>query len=179
MSTTKLRIDLANQVIEAEGSEEFVREVHGKHAHLISMQPKSIKAAGQASNLEGNSSRQKPTKPKSKKSSKNPKLISDFDIYTDPSVEDYVVKFDQQNQYDTFVLVLNYLTEIKSIEKVDVNQIYTCFDGLKIHKSDFWAFLRKVKSDKNYFDFETGSYSDGIYVLSAKGKKRLVELGVK
>ena len=143
--TTKIKIDLLQGFIEAEGSEEFVRQIYGDFKE--SLESKASKGKqGQSGKKEQQHGSDKnpppPTNEKGKKAkkarSKTCQIVQDLDLSgggQTPSLRDFYAQFKAKSNFDRNLIFLYYLKNKLSIEAVTIDYIFTCYrniNGLKI-----------------------------------------------
>ena len=165
--TTKLHINLNQGLIEAEGSEEFVltvyRDFKDKVANSpnISQSPKQQNQSPQSVTMQHQTEhRTKTTKKPANKTgkkaaSKGYTLCKDLNLYSEgdkPSLKDFMDGYNADSNMPRYLLCVYYLKEVKGIEKVGINEIYTCFKNLNLKIPNIEQGLRDTASRKGWLD---------------------------
>ena len=161
---TKIRIDIIQGVVEAEGSEEFVKTIYEdfkvrfseKKGDLSSTKPKIKKTKSKPSNV----SKEEVGK-KRKTNSKNsiPKTVNDLDLSGknyEFSLKEFYSQYKVKSNYDLNILFLYYLKNIMKQESVGLDHIFTCYrniDGIKI-PGNVEQSIRDTKIKKSWIDYE-------------------------
>lgn len=172
MGDTKIRIDLANGVVEAEGSEKFVQAIYedfkdrvqaGDHAEPDDTDTGAGKKA--AKKVKKANSGKKASKKKSATSGSGKatvKMLNDLDLSGDkdkPKLRDYYAKFKPTKNYQRNLIFVYYLTEVLGMTGVTMDHIYTCYrtvPGVKAPKSAkaLEQSLRDTTRDKAWLNID-------------------------
>lgn len=173
--TTKLHINLSQGLVEAEGSEDFVWKVYADFKDKVVANTYGLSAALQnppSPNVEATGNRNNTVSTKSsasgkKATSKGYTLCKNLNLYSEgdkPSLEDFMKDYAANSNPPRYLLFTHYLKNIKGIEKVGPNEIYTCLKrlgGIKIPNIE--QGLWDTSSKKGWLD--TSSIDDvGITV---------------
>ena len=182
MSITKLKIDLANQTIEAEGSEEFVKEAGREYAQLIKGAQTSP-TPGSHTNETRQATTKKPKNgshgfpsPKTidKKKAQPIKRLEDINIFENPSIKDFYAQFEPKTLRDRISIVLQYFEDVREVEEVYIEHIFTGLDGLKIKTAPNFAKQCSNASRGGLFKLEKRQF-----FLTHKGRDHLSELKIE
>lgn len=161
----KLHIDISKGLIEAEGDKDFVMHVYedfkdsvakaktlAQEVPLFTPQQDGVGKLA-APEKDKNDPIQNNSKKKAKVSkSSQPSLNKNLNIYEEngkPSLANFLKKYKASSSNAYNLLFVYYLREIKGIEQVGINEIYTCYkhtDGVKIPtniKQSLWNCAHK------------------------------------
>ncbi len=168
--TCKLHINLSQGLIEAEGSEEFVLNIYKDFKDKIGTAPHDTRTTGQQKQTPANTivkpnnrSKSKSTSNKTKVTSKGYTLNKELNLYSEgdnPSLDDFLKDYKTTSNQPRFLLCTHYLKEIKGVEKVGVNELYTCLKHLKIAIPNIEQGLRDTASRKGWLDTASSSSDD-------------------
>ena len=75
---------------------------------------------------------------KTRSRSSPPKILTDFDVLSEPSIATHYESYRCDKVPQKFLIVLEYLLEVKSVEALTIDHIFTCFNALEIDaENDF------------------------------------------
>ena len=111
----------------------------------------------------------KPVKtPSSKKpSSTSYTLNNDLNLYPDKrkvGLKDFMSNYNTKSNYSRYLLILHYLKEIKNIEKVGVNDFYTCFKFLGYKVPNIY---QGIKDASRYKGWLNTSSTENVQITTA------------
>lgn len=146
MTTTKLHINIDQGILEVEGEEKFVRDIYENfkaeflkgHDVLGSavIPPTKIKKAAKNKKTHKNKSDKNSSKKKQVNTIPNePKIDKTLDlsgIKDAPSLRDFVNLYQPKTNLERNVVFIEYLKDKIGLEKVTMNHVWTCYDGLKL-----------------------------------------------
>ena len=162
---TRVRIDLSQGIIEAEGSEEFVRSVYGDFKNRMNESPvrkepdtdierkKKTRRVSKASG--GNIEARKPRP-------KNPQIVGDLDLSGKGgkvSLRDFYAQYAPANNFENNLIFVYYLKQELKMKTVGIDHVFTCYrniPSLKVPKLD--QSLWDTKNRKGWLD--TSSLED-------------------
>lgn len=168
--TTKLHINLNQGLVEAEGSEEFVLKVYNDFKDRIGSAPSILQNTGQQNyplaSITTQHNAEKSVAPKKepankvagtkkKSAAKGYSLCKDLNLYAEgqkPSLKDFIEKYSTDSNMPRYLLFTYYLKEIKGVEKVGINHIYTCFKNLGLKIPNIEQGLRDTSFRKGWLD---------------------------
>ena len=166
---TRVRIDLSQGIVEAEGSEEFVRSVYGDFKDRLEKIP-----APDARTLDDERTKQKRRasvkssagdpidKTSRKPRSKNPQIVGDLDLSgkgVKLSLREFYAQYQPANNFENNLVFLYYLKHELKLKAVGVDHVFTCYrniPSLKVPKLD--QSLWDTKNRKGWID--TSSLDD-------------------
>ena len=153
----KLLININEGLIELEGNEDFVLKIYNDMKEKIQIQSNNL--AKQTNVNNSNLIEKEPTnKTGSQKKKSLPKsysLCKDLNLYKEgehPSLKDFIRDYDTSSNLNRYLLFVHYLKVIKHVEKVGVNEIYTCFKNLNIKIPNIEQGLRDTASRKGWLN---------------------------
>ncbi len=158
--STRIRIDLAQGMVEAEGSEEFVRAVYEEFKDRLGKPTEGFRA-----NDPGTATTKKPTKAAattSEKASrkarpKNPQIVPDLDLSGHGKTESLRTFFSQfipKTNFDNNLIFIYYLKQKLKLQTVGIDHIFTCYramPGLKI-PGHLEQSLKDTRASKGWID---------------------------
>jgi hypothetical protein len=153
---TKLHIDLAQQTIHVEGTEEFVREIYKDFKDRM-VKPLPIEAKKIINEQPPQKVTPTPQATKVKQTKKDTLvIISDLNLAGNddkPSLKDFYSRYDVQSYWDKNLIFIYYLQNIAHIAPINTNHIYTCYrDVATKMPTAFKQSLRDTASNKGWID---------------------------
>ena len=143
MTTTKIKIDLEQGIVEAEGTESFVLGIYADFKDRISISKSSAgsKDSGKnrkAANKKKTVSPQKtaPKKNNKKKSTSTSagKLVNDLDLSgkgRNESLRDYYGQFKAKTNFERNLIFSYYLEHELGMESFGIDEIFTCYRNIQ------------------------------------------------
>jgi hypothetical protein len=164
--TTRIRIDLSQGMIEAEGTEEFVRSIYSDFQSRLATSPPTPEEGGQ---------RRKPgrtTPPETEQGAKKaprrsgasgtyvPKIVKDLDLSgkgKKMSLRDFYNQYDPTTNYERNIIFMYYLTQTLELEAVSVDHVFTCYRGISSIKApdDLYSSLRDTQRHKGWVSLDS------------------------
>lgn len=132
---TKIRIDISSGIVEAEGSEPFVKAIYDDFKDRLS---KNASRAGKKPEGHMKAATATATKPRSSGKGSGNKVVDDLDLHGDAkttTLRDFFSSYSPRTNLERSLLFVYYLVQIRKIENVSVNYVYTCYrhiSGLKV-----------------------------------------------
>ena len=148
----KIKIDIPSGIFEAEGDEQFIREIYRDYqAERTSGTIKQIKKANKDEN------------PKESYS-----IVKDINLSMDrTTLKDFYSSKNPQTALERNVVFVYFLQKISDLEKITIGHIYTCYKDLSIKPPEkLRQSLADTSSKKGWLD--TSSMSD--IKISLKGE---------
>jgi hypothetical protein len=140
MISTKIKIDLAAGIVEAEGSEEFVRSIYDDFKNKIDAldykHTKSSHASGSMKGSKGIKNKKAPAKTTSGKkraSTTMPSIVKDLNLAgskTVPRLKDFYNIYRPKTNFDRNLVFIYYLEHKKNISKISIDHIFTCYRNI-------------------------------------------------
>ncbi len=142
---TKVRIDLAAGTMEAEGSEEFIRELYqdfrervgaklnqpGSRTSTSSPTPRDVESEDKLG-----SDRKKSANKGSSVRSRTPVLIKDLDLATKGSqvgLKDFIKRYRTlRNSQEQNSLFVYYLARVLGVKPINIDHVYTCYKDVGV-----------------------------------------------
>jgi hypothetical protein len=164
--SSKLSINLNDGKLEVEGSEEFIKEMYSDFKTLLSNTPGSTRLPAEMQ-IEHDTARidPKPKKGPSVKTKKpttgKPKHSSELKLLTDlnlrpkgkTSLKDFASQYQIKIAEELTLVIVYYLKQIMTVEKVSVNHVFTSYKELgKKVPSTLKQVLINHKNTKNWID---------------------------
>lgn len=132
---TKIRIDLTQGIVEAEGSEEFVRSIYDDFrsslkdsSKLQTLQPEDKSIKNIPSKMKKNSGGTKTKKSGAGRGS--PSIVKDLDLSgkgKKQSLRDFYNKFKPASNFEKKLIFVYYLNQELGIAGVTVDHVFTCY----------------------------------------------------
>jgi hypothetical protein len=166
---SKIHINLTQGILEVEGDADFVRSIYDDFKSKMPLKPSIPAITGVQSmvNVEkpllttSNSNKERAaskssTATKKKVNSKTPTLNKNLNLFKEgdkPSLKDFMSGYKAKTDMARNLLFVHYLREIKGLENIGVDEIYTCYKnmGLKIPK-DIQQSLLNTAFSKGWLD---------------------------
>lgn len=164
--TAKIKIDLSQGVIEAEGSEEFLKEIYSDFKERMKSPAKdSIKSPSRIplnANEDQTETNNRTSKKKNKVSKIQLTLIKDLDLSRKgdiPSLKEFHSQYKASTNFKNNLIFAYYLLNIREMQNVGSSHIFTCYRHLSIKvPQDLVSSLRDTAKDKGWLD--TSSLND-------------------
>jgi hypothetical protein len=138
---TKLKIQSGGLLIEAEGQQDFVKEIYEYAKTILEQQTKPPKKSNAAIG-DRNKKHSPENKPKASSSNKTKhelKTLDNLDLYGkkgNESILDFTAKYFPKNHKQWFIILLYYFQEVRKLDKIGLNHIYTAYKAInKKHSS--------------------------------------------
>lgn len=160
MGQTKIRIDLDQGIVEAEGSETFVKSVYHDFKQVLSTRvlpkaptvpkPKARKAPKQDPETQ-------PT-PKGKgrkKKRPSPSLVKDLDLRPNgkEALGDFFSRYEPKSNFEKNLIFIYWLREIADVPVINVNHVYTCYREIPVSAPKaFYQSLIDTSNKKGWID---------------------------
>lgn len=167
--TNKIAIQLGNNSLKVEGSEEFLDDVLDKFLRAVSTTPQTQSASFAAGSKTGEKVETTP-KPKLAKrvpkttSANRPKIDPNLDII---GLEEFFLDFEAKKDSERAVIFAIFLEEKLSKTKFSQDEIFSCFDAVKAHTKipNMTSLLQNDNSRTKYFQKD----DDGLLSLTVRG----------
>ena len=133
MGDTKIRIDLSQGVIEAEGSEQFVLSIYSDFKEKIQGKLKSSPGSKKGKAKITNGKTQTDNKIKKRSPSKGtvlPKLVKDLDLSGSgdkPSLKEFFQQYKTSKFYEYNLIFCYYLQQVSEITPYSIDHVFTCY----------------------------------------------------
>lgn len=160
---TRIKIDMVQGIVEAEGEEAFVRVIYQDFREALSkkVQPDTEQTKPDA-RKEGSphlpSAKDADSKKKSvKKPRTGPKMVPDLDLSGGGKTESlraFYAKYNAKTNYDRNLIFIYYLKSILNVDAVTIDHVFTCYrniQGVKIPGS-LEQSLIDTRSRKGWID---------------------------
>lgn len=147
MSETKIKIDLAQGIVEAEGSESFVRSIYDDFKHRIHAEPatsrkKNTVKKSAAKRKTDDTQKDPGAKPRKSKGGKStPSLVKELDLTggkDNQSLRDFYKQYTPSNNMENNLIFAYYLEHVIGDIDISVDHLFTCYrhiSGLKVPKA--------------------------------------------
>jgi hypothetical protein len=160
LMTTKIRIDLSQGIIEAEGSEEFVRSIYGDLKARLDAMPTAPQPS--AKDIKGGTTPPvRPTREKTRRSSYTPKIVKDLDLSGkngNESLKAFFGKYEAATNFERNLIFVYYLRQICERSPVKMDDVFTCYRTVGI----------KAPEDLYSSLFDTARHKGWVEVRSAE-----------
>ena len=162
---TKIRIDLSQGIIEAEGNEDFVKIIYDDFKERIdsskkfqskSVQPLPPKQSPKSPSKE---KREVPQKSKAGPKNNNPKMVKDLDLSgrdCGSSLKNFFDQYKVKSNIEKNLIFLYYLKNIMKEDKVGIDHIFTCYrsiGGVKI-PGNLEQSIRDTRTNRSWIDYK-------------------------
>lgn len=146
----KIHINLSQGILEVEGEPNFVRSIYDDFKGRLSTVVEKFESGEQSNaavkienrafpkeaNLPNTITKDKDSV-KKKAASKTPSFQKDLNLFKEgnkPSLKDFMNGYDTPSNFSRNLLFVHYLKEIKCLDNVGIDEVYTCYKnlGLKI-----------------------------------------------
>jgi hypothetical protein len=135
METTRIRIDLAQGIVEAEGSEEFVRSIYDDFRSSLEDQTteKASRANSQTKKKGATKKKGSGGRTKTKRSGAgrgSPSIVKDLDLSgggKKQKLRDFYNKFKPSSNFEKNLIFVYYLTQELGMTGVTVDHVFTCY----------------------------------------------------
>jgi hypothetical protein len=161
MMTTKIRLDLNQGLVEAEGSEDFVAKIYNDFKDRLT-QLSAGKKLTVANRLRKRRAKTAKSTEEGERKGKAAITLSRLEIVNElslsgnnklPSLSDFISEYKIKNRFEKAVLIIYYLQEKLKVPAITLNHLYTCLRHLKIKTPrDLYAFVRLVKSKTGWLE---------------------------
>ena len=130
---TRIKIDLANGILDVEGEEAFVREIYSEYKERLLARP-TASTPGKEANIAG-TKRAKKTKADSKskvgtKKKESYSIVKDLDLFNgggEKGLEAFVKTKNPTTDKERNAVFVYYLKKIINIPAVTVDHVFTCY----------------------------------------------------
>jgi hypothetical protein len=172
--TAKIHINLSQGVLEVEGEPNFVRSIYDDFKGQLSAMTAGLESKGKSSTVaktekhvfskevsSDNAVAKDKGSLKKKSSSKTPSFLKDLNLFKEgskPSLKDFITGYDIPSNFARNLLFVHYLKEIKELESVGIDEIYTCYKNLGLKIPNIKQGLIDTGFRKGWLD--TASLSD-------------------
>ena len=136
MTTTKIKIDLSQGIVEAEGSESFVLGVYSDFKDKLSQElhpssSKSTPSQPSQPSVKKKSTTKKKSTPKKKSGAKGDwNIISDLDLSgkgSSQSLKEFYNQYSVKTNFERNLIFVYYLQNILKISGITIDHIFTCY----------------------------------------------------
>jgi len=137
MSTTRIRIDLTQGVVEAEGTEAFVQSIYADFKERVEAITSAVVSPPKKRTPQKKSS--DPEEPKlskgkrTKKGRRIPKIAGDLDLSggkKGQSLRDFAVKYVASSNFERNLVFVYYLHQVAVVTPITIDQVFTCYRNL-------------------------------------------------
>ena len=164
---TKIRIDLTQGIIEAEGNEDFVKTIYNDFKERLDS-PKSFKPKSTQTlpSKTPSKTRSKPSVENKKESTpkrnvlkSNTKMVKDLDLSgrdCKSSLKDFYAQYKVKSNFEKNLIFLYYLKNVMNEEEVGIDHIFTCYrnlNGIKI-PGNLEQSIRDTRTKKSWIDYK-------------------------
>ena len=143
---TRIRIDMVQGIIEAEGSEEFVRSVYDEFKVRLSEHESNPAKGGArkaraprraARTTKGAQENKVAAKAPRKGRSKLPQIVSDLDLSGSgkmQSLRDFFAQYRTSSNFEKNLIFIYYLKNVRKLSDVGVDHVFTCYRNIPSQK---------------------------------------------
>jgi len=166
--TTKIRIDLSQGIVEAEGSEDFVQMIYDDFKDKISYKspPEAPKDNLPKEIPERKPPRTKPPKKKQKykqSGQRMQKVVNNLDLSgkgVKKSLRDFYAGFSPSSNMERNLIFVYYLNNTMKVSPITIDHVFTCYCNIKSLKIpvSLEQSLKDTRALKNWLD--TSSLDD-------------------
>ncbi|MGQ2958444.1 hypothetical protein [Sphingopyxis sp.] len=112
----------------------------------------------------------KPQRNSKPKVAKTPEVLDDIDVNAEPSLKDFVGRFDLKSNFDKYLVIALWFRDARGVNAITVDHVYTCFRilGWSTASTDFSKPLQNLKGEQSL----RGNAKDG-YSLSLTGAGKI------
>lgn len=134
MNNSRIRIDISQGIVEAEGSEDFVRSIYDdfkSQTELVSS--KALPQKKQASPKTATKSKPKSKSSKSKASRGSNSIVKDLDLSAGgktQSLRDFFNTYKTNSNMEKNLIFVYWLQELAKIDQISVDHIFTCYRSI-------------------------------------------------
>lgn len=162
---TKIRIDLSQGIIEAEGNEDFVKIIYNDFKERID-NTKKVKSKSTQTNPPKQTTKSPPGKkeeaPQKKKAgpkNNSPKMVNDLDLSgrdCDSSLKDFYGQYKVKSNFEKNLIFIYYLKNIMKEEKIGIDHIFTCYRNLVRIKipGNLEQSIRDTRINKSWINYK-------------------------
>lgn len=137
MTGTKIKIDLGQGTVEAEGSEEFVRSIYADFKDKVSATTST--QAFRTKHIEHEKKARKKTEIKIKKRKAGPgkaapQLVKELDLSNKDnksSLKEFYARYTAKSYFEKNLVFCYYLQEEANVSPITVNHVFTCYRYIK------------------------------------------------
>ena len=160
---TRIKIDMVQGIVEAEGEEAFVRAIYQDFREALSKKVQPEKEQTKPEHRRERSSQppspkvSDPKKKSVRKARSAPKMVPDLDLSGSGNIESlraFYAKYNATTNFDRNLVFIYYLKNMLKIEAVTIDHIFTCYrniQGVKIPGS-LEQSLIDTRSRKGWID---------------------------
>lgn len=157
----KLHIDLAQQTLQVEGSEEFVREIYGDFKDRLSTLGQEVQSKTKRT-IKSKIAQPPSGIRKSRTAKETHILVKELDLAAKgdkPSLKDFFARYKTSSNFERNLIFVYYLQNIVKVTPITSNHIFTCYRdvGTRVPGA-FNQSLRDTASQKGWID--TSSLDD-------------------
>lgn len=165
---TKLRIDLGQGTIEAEGSESFVRAVYDdfKDALLTRKTPSKQQRQKESPKPPPKTTTPTERRPRTGKQSYTP--VKDLDLKARdgrPGLRNFYEQYAAKNNFERNALFVHYLHHIAEVEQITVAHVFTCYK--EVSRKVPGALMQSLKDTASRKGWINTSALDNITTTTA------------
>lgn len=157
---TRIRIDLSQGIIEAEGNEEFVRSIYGDFKARLDALSAAPRPAAQGAKAAATPS-VRSTREKTRRANYVPKISKDLDLSGkngNESLKAFFGKYEAGTNFERNLIFVYYLRQICERSPVKMDDIFTCYRTVGI----------KAPEDLYSSLFDTARHKGWVEVRSAE-----------
>ncbi len=141
MTTTRIRIDISQGIVEAEGTEAFVSRIYADFKDKLQPGGLETKVEGQKKRKQRKAAlaaKEEDTTPKKKakrtnKGIRNPQICRDLDLSGGKggeSLRDFFSKFAPSSNLERNLVFVYYLKQLARIEAITIDHVFTCYRNI-------------------------------------------------
>jgi len=130
----KLRIDLSQKILEAEGSETFVREIYSDFKDRISA-PVQETQRKEKSTLKSKAARPPSGTRKPRTAKETHTMVKELDLAAKDdksSLKDFFARYKVSSNYERNLIFAYYLQNVAKVTPITSNHIFTCYRYVQI-----------------------------------------------
>lgn len=160
---TKIRIDLTQGIIEAEGNEDFVKSIYNDFKERLdgpkNFKPKTTQTLPSKTQSKPPVKDKNESTPKRKVAHSNPKMVNDLDLSgrdCETSLKDFYAQYKVKSNFEKNLIFLYYLKNVMNEVKVGIDHIFTCYrniNGIKI-PGNLEQSIRDTRTKKSWIDYK-------------------------
>jgi len=156
--TTRIRIDLVQGIIEAEGSEEFVRLIYSEFKARLNAMPAAPPPVARGAKG-GDTSSVRSAREKTRRTNYVPKIVKDLDLSGKngkESLKTFFGKFEAATNYERNLIFVYYLRQICERSPVGMDDVFTCYRTVGIKApEDLYSSLFDTARHKGWVEVKS------------------------
>ena len=159
MTNTKIKIDLGQGIVEAEGSERFVQSIYDDFKGRLDpkSQPVTQKQTSKTKGNKQSANSSKSTPKKSKTKGDLPKIVAALDLSgagQSERLQDFYAKYKPKSNFHNNLIFVYHLQQNLGLAGITVDHVFTCYrDILKLKAPEaLWQSLRDTSRRQGWLE---------------------------